>query len=131
MKYEKQGMMASVEEAIEILSERIPKNITPQGVVFEEEYNKAVRRAIYHMKRCVPVKPKHHKGKRIMQDYWNCANCGRIVDGNDKFCRGCGTEIKWDSPACLTGINEPEEKEPEQENKLPKRKKLNLSDFVE
>lgn len=124
MDFENHGVMVSTEEAIEILSERIPKSITPQGVVFEETYNKAVRRAIYHMKKAVPVKPKHHKGRRA-QFYWTCAICGRGVDVNDEFCRGCGTEIKWDSPACLTGVNEPEQK------KEPKRKRLSLSDFVE
>ena len=129
MDFENHGVMVSTEEAIEILSERIPKSITPQGVVFEENYNKAVRRAIYHMKKAVPVKPKHHKGRRA-QFYWTCAICGRGVDVNDEFCRGCGTEIKWDSPACLTGVNEPEEKEPKQ-IKEPKRKRLSLSDFVE
>lgn len=45
MEFESQGVMVSIEEAIEILSERIPKNITLQGVVFEETYNKAVRRS--------------------------------------------------------------------------------------
>lgn len=125
MEFEMQGVMVSTEEAIKILSKRIPESITPQGVMFEYEYGKAVRRAIYHMKKCVALKPKYHKGKRVLQDYWTCANCGRNVDVNDKFCRGCGTEIKWDSPACLTGVNEPEQK------KESKRKKLNLSDFVE
>ena len=57
----------------------------PQSEEFEDKYGRAARRAIYHMAKAAPIKPRYHKGKKVTQDYWTCANCGRTVDVLDAF----------------------------------------------
>lgn len=107
MQFKTDEVMVGTKEAIEILSKYIPENITPQSEEFEDKYGRAARRAIYHMAKAAPIKPRYHKRKKVTQDYWTCANCGRTVDVNDNYCSCCGTEIKWDSIRCLTGVKQP------------------------
>lgn len=55
------------------------------------------------------AKPKYYKGSRKEYSYWICGHCGgRKVDVTDKFCPNCGYVIRWDNPACLTGVHEGE-----------------------
>lgn len=55
------------------------------------------------------VRPKYYKASRSVYSYWRCGQCGgRKVDVGDNYCPNCGYYIKWDSPRCLTGYDEPE-----------------------
>ena len=56
------------------------------------------------------VKPKYYKASRSVYSYWRCGHCGgRKVDVGDNYCPNCGYYIKWDSPRCLTGYDDPED----------------------
>ena len=60
--------------------------------------------AINHM---IGTKPKFHKGKYGNKyDYHTCGQCGASLSVVCEYCYKCGTRILWDSPKCLTGVDD-------------------------
>ena len=95
------GACCSVAEAIEYMKKQ-------NG---ESDMHYRTINLLEHMrKKQEGVKPKYYKASRSIYSYWCCGNCGgRKVDVGDNFCPNCGYYIKWDSPRCLTGCDDPKE----------------------
>lgn len=100
--------MCSIDEAVAYIeAHREPKSEMPDRIINMLKY----RQKMYD-----GVKPKYYKAKRSSYSYWYCGNCGgRKVDVGDNYCPGCGCYIKWDSPRCLTGYDDPEDEPGEKE----------------
>lgn len=61
---------------------------------FCDEYECALNRFRYEVRKSVPVPPKKGPGRIT---YYNCGQCGHILDVNDKFCSACGRQVHWDA----------------------------------
>ena len=60
--------------------------------------------AIIHM---IGRKPKFHKGKYGQKfDYHTCGSCGATIEVIADYCFKCGTRVLWDSPRCLSGLED-------------------------
>ena len=104
------AMCCSIEEAIQYIggmADTMRKHgekrtaDMPERIVNLLKYNRA---------RHEGLKPRYYKASRAMYSYWVCSNCGRgHLDVGDNYCPNCGYYIKWDSPRCLTGYDDPED----------------------
>lgn len=109
-------MMCGIDEAIQYIegladtmrmnSEKRMADM-PERIVNLLKYNRA---------RHEGVKPRYYKASKTIYSYWVCSNCGRShLDVGDNYCPNCGYHIKWDSPRCLTGTDDPEDEPGEKE----------------
>lgn len=99
------GLMVSLEDALDYfilyLPDTLPEEIKTEE--FCEEYQRALNRIKYETLKQHPIKPQIIKAvTRGRMDYFSCGQCGNALDVNYDYCHKCGTNIKWDSPRCLT-----------------------------
>ena len=59
---------------------------------FCDEYEKALNRFRYEVKKSVPIKPKTIK---VRFTSYSCGNCGFVADPVYKYCPNCGRKIDW------------------------------------
>lgn len=79
--------------AIGLIHGYIPKRI------WSESYGEqACRDAIALLKEHEAVKPYiAGSGESFETTWWyECGNCNKPIDPNDKFCRHCGRAVKWE-----------------------------------
>lgn len=43
------------------------------------------------------TKPVMGVSKDQLRNWWQCGNCESVIDKGDRYCRGCGAEVEWDS----------------------------------
>lgn len=100
--------MMSNKDAEDYVDHVLPEMLGQLSPTDLEKYECFVRNVKYLIKLNKGIKPKNHKGRTKIRDYWTCGNCGTMVfDGvGANFCAGCGEKILWDSIRCLTGVNE-------------------------
>lgn len=109
------GPMVSEDEAMGLLNQICGEiDIHKKENGFGEKLGRMKNLFAYLADQAKPVSLKYHKGKYGRKyDYWTCRNCGcEITHGVvQNFCWNCGHRLAWDSPRCLTGEVEEEEKD--------------------
>jgi len=105
--------MCSVDEAIQYIEGQADTMRLHSEKRYADMPERIVRLLKYSRRQMEGVKPRYYKASRAIYSYWVCSNCGRShLDVGDNFCPNCGYRIKWDSPRCLTGYDDPEGEEP-------------------
>ena len=106
------GMCCSIEDAVQYIESMADVMRQHSEKRTADMPERIVNLLKYNRDRHEGVKPKYYKASRKIYDYWKCGNCGRSnLDVGDNYCPECGYYIKWDSPRCLTGTDDPAEEE--------------------
>jgi hypothetical protein len=61
---------------------------------FCDEFEWALNRFRYEIRKSVPVPPKQHKDRFT---HYTCGQCGHGVEPGDQYCRKCGRAIGWNA----------------------------------
>ena len=92
------------EEVIKDLEEYRDREFVKEGITFfdaDPRYRKLIiNNALALLKEQEAVKP-YVTGRgesfETAETWWYaCGNCHEALDPNDKYCRHCGTPVKWD-----------------------------------